>query len=80
MAYTMKQLCEHFNCQRHLLEHAMTRDGIEPDGRVGGKKKGHRFWNDSSLAKIAAAVDGSIMRRPYNWRKFRHGARSELAG
>ena len=74
MPYTMKQLCEHFDCQRHLLEHAMTRDGIKADFRAGRA----RMWNDSSLAKIAAAVEGTYMRRPYNWRKFRHGARAEL--
>ncbi len=75
MAYSMKDLCERFNCQRHLLEHAMLRDEIKADFRTGRA----RMWNDSSLAKIQAAVDGSIMRRPYNWKRFRHGARREAA-
>ncbi len=74
MAYSMKQLCEHFNCQRHLLEHAMRRDQIEADYRVGAA----RMWNDSSLGKIARAVEGTMMRRPANWKRFRHGARAEL--
>lgn len=74
MPYTMKDLCERFNCRRHLLEHAMRRDQIEADYRVGVA----RMWNDSSLAKIQAAVDGTYMRRPANWKRFRHGARGEL--
>ncbi len=73
MAYSMKDLCERFNCQRHLLEHAMRRDQIEADYRVGVA----RMWNDSSLAKIQAAFEGTMMRRPRNWRQWRHGARAE---
>ncbi len=74
MPFTMKQLCEHFDCERHLLEHAMRRDQIEADYREGVA----RMWLDSSLPKITAAVEGTMMRRPRNWQKFRHGARGQL--
>ena len=73
MSYSMKDLCEHFGCERHLLEHAMRRDQIAADYRVGTA----RMWSDSSLAKITAAVEGTMMRRPANWKRFRHGARAE---
>ena len=76
MDYSMKDLCEHFGVERHLLEHAMRRDKIEADYRDGGA----RVWLDSTLPEIQAAVSGSIMRRPYNWKRFRHGARQELPG
>ncbi len=74
--FTLAQLCAHFQVKRHQLVHALARDAIEPDHRVGRV----RYYSSAQFAAIQDSLDMSAARMPTNSSSFRYRPPDALPG